>query len=58
MVLIGMQILVVTATHKSRSFGGTGLIGKEWYKACQDLCDTQKKRKKKKSFPSLISCNF
>ena len=40
MVLIGMQILVVTATHKSRSFGSTGLIGKEWYKACQDLCDT------------------
>ena len=39
-VLIGMQILFVTATHKSHSFGSTGLIGKEWYKACQELCDT------------------
>lgn len=39
-VLIGMQILFVTATHKSHSFGSTGPIGKEWYKACQELCDT------------------
>ena len=28
-VLTGMQILFVTATHNSHSFGSTGLIGKE-----------------------------